>query len=172
MICPNCGFDNVPGEESCDQCQQDLTHLDQVAPIEPIGSRLVNDKVKDLQPPAPYLLDRKATIQDALAQFSTHRIGAVLIVDEQKQLLGILSERDITLRVAGLHDAIQNLCVEDFMTPKPETVQLTDPLVFALHKMDVGDYRHLPVVDKGVPVGMISVRGLLAHMTRHLSDAS
>ncbi len=169
MICPNCGFDNVPGEESCSQCQQDLTHLDLAAPIEPIGTRLLNDSVQDLQPPKPILMPSDASIQEALNQLSKHRIGAVLIVDEQQKLLGILSERDITMRVAGLYVHMDQLKVADFMTPNPETVNLTDPLVFALHKMDVGDYRHLPVVDKGIPVGMISVRGLLAYMTRHLN---
>jgi CBS domain-containing protein len=41
-----------------------------------------------------------------------------------------------------------------------------DTLAFALHKMDIGGYRHTPVVENSVPVGMISVRDMLHHITR------
>jgi CBS domain-containing protein len=56
--------------------------------------------------------------------------------------------------------------VSEFMTPDPETVRATDTLAFALHKMDCGGYRHLPVVEGGQPLGMISVRDMLRHVTR------
>jgi CBS domain-containing protein len=52
------------------------------------------------------------------------------------------------------------------MTPRPETVRETDSLAFVLHKLDSGGYRHLPVVKNGLPVGMISVRDILRHITR------
>ena len=52
------------------------------------------------------------------------------------------------------------------MTAKPETVTAKDTLAFALHKMDVGGYRHLPVLHDGMPAGVISVRDMLRHITR------
>jgi CBS domain-containing protein len=52
------------------------------------------------------------------------------------------------------------------MTPNPETVSSGDTLAFALHKMDGGGYRHLPVISGGRPTGVISVRDLLRHFTR------
>jgi CBS domain-containing protein len=52
------------------------------------------------------------------------------------------------------------------MTRDPETVVATDTLAFALHKMDSGGYRHLPVLAEGRPVGVISVRDMLHHFTR------
>ena len=48
----------------------------------------------------------------------------------------------------------------------PETVSADDTLDFALHKMDCGGYRHLPVLQGDRPVGMISVRDMLKHITR------
>ncbi len=51
------------------------------------------------------------------------------------------------------------------MTSNPETVGPTDSLAFALHKMDCGGYRHLPVVKDGQPLGVISVRDMLRHIT-------
>jgi CBS domain-containing protein len=52
------------------------------------------------------------------------------------------------------------------MTRDPETVTPADTLAFALGKMDAGGYRHLPVVAGGRPVGVVSVRDVLRHVTR------
>jgi CBS domain-containing protein len=51
------------------------------------------------------------------------------------------------------------------MTPKPETVAPSDILAVALGRMDTGGYRHMPVVENGRPVGVISVRDVLRHLT-------
>ena len=56
--------------------------------------------------------------------------------------------------------------VSDFMTANPTAVRPTDSLAFVLHQMDVGGYRHLPVIKDGQPLAMISVRDMLHHMTR------
>ena len=56
--------------------------------------------------------------------------------------------------------------IEKFMTPKPKTVTASDTLAFALHKMDVGEYRQMPIVDDGRAAGMISVRDMLRYITR------
>jgi CBS domain-containing protein len=52
------------------------------------------------------------------------------------------------------------------MTRDPETVTPDDPIGLALQKMDVRGYRHLPVVEEGKPVGIISVRDVIKHITR------
>ena len=56
------------------------------------------------------------------------------------------------------------------MTPNPESVGADDSLAYALHKMDVGGYRHLPVIENGKPVGIISVRDVIRHITRLCRD--
>ncbi len=56
------------------------------------------------------------------------------------------------------------------MTANPECVNADDTLAFALHKMDVGGYRHLPVLHEGKPAAVISVRDLLRHITRMCKD--
>ena len=57
------------------------------------------------------------------------------------------------------------------MTSQPETVTTSDTLDFVLHKMDVGGYRHLPVLNGERPAGVISVRDMLKHITRLCKDA-
>ena len=97
-------------------------------------------------------------------------VGAMLVVDEAGKLAGILTERDLLTKVAGFHPEFADLPVQRFMTADPEAVSVTDSLAFALHKMDIGGYRHLPVVKDGKPVGVISVRDMLKHVTRLCKD--
>ena len=53
--------------------------------------------------------------------------------------------------------------VADFMTPSPETITKQDSIAYALHAMDLGGYRHIPVVaeDSKLPIGIISIRDIL-----------
>ena len=96
-------------------------------------------------------------------------VGAVLVVDAAGLLVGILTERDFLTKVAG-QPGFEALPVSRFMTPDPETVAPTDVLAYALGKMDAGGYRHLPVVSAGKPVGVISVRDILRHLTAVCPD--
>jgi CBS domain-containing protein len=99
-----------------------------------------------------------------------HNVGAILIIDQENKLLGILSERDLLRRVAGQHERYAELPVAQFMTANPETVTAEDTLAFAVHKMDVGGYRHLPVLTDGKPSGVISVRDMLDYIIKLCSD--
>jgi CBS domain-containing protein len=84
--------------------------------------------------------------------------------------MGVFSERDLLTKVAGLHEHYAELPVAQFMTSNPETVAADDPLAFALHKMDIGGYRHLPVAVDGRPTGMVSVRDMLRYITKQCWD--
>jgi CBS domain-containing protein len=95
----------------------------------------------------------------------------LLVVDEAGMLVGIFSERDLLTKLPDGATPYRDLRVDQFMTPGPETVTADDTLAFALHKMDVGGYRHLPVVRNGKPEGVISVRDMLRHITRLCKDA-
>ncbi len=166
MICPHCGYDNLPGSEECSHCSMDLTQLDRPAPLTRIERSLMEDPVSVLQPKKPITVRPAETVGETIRLMLERDIGALLVVDDNGKLLGIFSERDLLTRVAGLHEPFAELAVQQFMTPNPETVTPTDTLAFALHKMDVGGYRHLPMLKDGLPVGVISVRDMLRHITR------
>ncbi|HEY8505321.1 MAG TPA: CBS domain-containing protein [Gemmataceae bacterium] len=165
MICPSCGHDNVPGSDTCARCLTDLAPLDRPEGQDRVERSLMRDAVLVLKPPAPVTLPLGATLGEAAAVLTEADIGAVLVVDADGRLRGILTERDFLTEVALIPD-YTGLPVSQFMTPDPETVAPTDTLAFALRKMDVGGYRHLPVVSEGMPVGMISVRDVIRHITR------
>jgi CBS domain-containing protein len=166
MICPNCGQDNLPGSEECSSCWQDLTQLDRPVAHDRVERSLMEDPVSVLRPRQPITVLPTATVRQAIQTMLAQNLGALLVVDAQGRLLGIFSERDLLSRVSGLSGGFAELPVERFMTPDPETVTAEDTLAFALHKMDIGGYRHLPILNDGRPTGVISVRDMLRHITR------
>jgi CBS domain-containing protein len=166
MICPNCGHDNLPGSEECAACLQDLTQLDQPMAHNKVERSLMEDPVSVLRPREPVMVRPTTTVREAIQIMLARDIGSLLVVDGDGKLRGVFSERDLLTKVAGRTDPYETRPVQEFMTPDPETVCSGDTLAFALHKMDCGGYRHLPVVSTGRPTGVISVRDLLRHITR------
>ena len=146
----------------------ELAAIDRPTPFDRVDGSLMGDCVAVLNPKPPICVPESGTLGNAVAAMITKHVGAVLVTDLQGKLVGILTERDFLTRVAGSLD-FANLPIGLFMTRDPETVTASDPLAFALAKMDGGSYRHLPVVDHGIPVGVISVRDVLRHVM-HLCE--
>jgi CBS domain-containing protein len=166
MICPRCGHDNVPGIDQCVGCLLDLAPLDQPVAHDRIQSDLTEQPVNILQPRTPVMLAPDAPLREAVQVMLDEELGAVLVVDDGGRLAGIFTERDLLLRVPDAEVRDGTAPVSRYMTPNPETIRPDDSLTLALHKMDVGGYRHLPVVNADRPVGMISVRDMLRHVTK------
>jgi CBS domain-containing protein len=164
MLCPACGSRNLMGTDECGRCQCDLTALDRPVPADVVERSLMLDPVAVLQPRRPVCVSDTAYLGLAMDVMMREEVGAVLVTNPAGELVGVLTERDFLTKIAG-SDALALLPVRQFMTRHPETVRLTDPLAFALRHMDVGRYRHLPVVsDDGKPVGVISVKDVLRHV--------
>ncbi|MDY3558817.1 CBS domain-containing protein [Gemmata sp. JC673] len=164
MYCPACDYrKNALGADACGNCGLPLTRLDAPAPNGPVEASLMRDPVSVLDPRPPITVGAGATLGDAVRQMIDGRAGAVLVTGPGGELVGILTERDFLTKVAGA-PGFEARPVREFMTVAPETVAPTDTLAFALGKMDAGAYRHLPVVEGGRPVGVISVRDLLRHV--------
>ena len=164
MICPRCGRDNVPGDEQCAGCLFDLAPFDQPVPQDRVQSDLMERIVSDLNPRTPVTVPLSARISQAVAAMVEQDVGTVLVVDDGGRLRGIFSERDLLQRVPDAAARAGDRPVDEFMTPDPETVTPDDTLALALHKMDVGGYRHLPVVAEGWPIGILSVRDMVRHI--------
>ena len=103
---------------------------------------------------------QEMTVTEAAQVMSNAKIGAILVV-EKGALVGIFTERDALTRVLakGLDPTVTSLA--QVMTAKPMTVSPALPLGHALHMMYDGGFRHVPVVDKGRPIGVVSARDAL-----------
>ncbi len=102
----------------------------------------------------------ETTVADAARRMADRGVGAVLIL-EGTRLLGIFTERDVLKIVAAGLEAGQTMPVSSLMTRYPETVELTSTTEEAAALMVHGGFRHLPVVDEGAVVGIVSLRDLM-----------
>jgi CBS domain-containing protein len=168
MLCPHCGHANVPGADECARCQFPLASIDSdPAGIDAIESSVLQDRVRTLKFKPPVMVPVDGKLGLALHRMVDHSVGALLVVDEAGRLVGILTERDYVRKVVGVLPDFAHQPLRDYMTPDPVTVGPEDRLGLVLEKMDVGGYRHLPVVEEdGVPVGLVSVRDVIRHITR------
>jgi CBS domain-containing protein len=109
----------------------------------------------------PYLTAPSSTsVFEAARLMKRHAMDALLVCDNRR-LVGVLTERDIVFRVtAEAHDPAATTLAE-VMTREPQTITPDKPLGHALHMMYEGRFRHVPVVENGRPVGMVSARDAL-----------
>jgi CBS domain-containing protein len=100
------------------------------------------------------------TVRQASELMAKKQVGAVLVVEDGR-LLGIFSERDAVFRVVacGLDPAATQLA--QVMTPDPKTVKPNNTFGYAMTLMHENGFRHLPVVDDGKPIGIVSARSAL-----------
>ena len=121
--------------------------------------RIIPDIVKDQK---LCVLSKQDTAREAAKQMAENDIAAIVVTDDGGKLLGIVTERDLTRRViAGNRDA-DKVTVGEIMTGDPDTLAPGDSALDALELMGTRKYRHLPVVDDGRVVGMVSIRDLYA----------
>lgn len=101
------------------------------------------------------------TIAEAALLMKEQRVGSLMVVDGER-LAGIFTERDALFRVLAESRNPQTTRLGEVMTVDPQTVHPDKPIGHALHMMYEGGFRHVPVVENGQPVGMISARDALA----------
>ena len=169
--CPYCNATNIVGVDFCEQCGQSLIDLHLSEPATEVERAILNDRVDILEPRPVITASPADTVDQVLQLLSANRIGCVLVA-EQSRPIGIFSERDAVLRIGGDVDEVRERPIADFMTPKVQTLQLDAKIAFAIHMMDVGHYRHVPIVrDDGTLVGIISVRDILRYLSERMHVA-
>jgi CBS domain-containing protein len=98
-----------------------------------------------------------ATIAEVAKELARLRIGAVLVMDAARQLLGIVSERDIVGSLAANGAATLEMSAGQLMTRDVKTATPGTSVAEAMTIMTQGRFRHLPVVEHGELLGIISI---------------
>jgi CBS domain-containing protein len=102
------------------------------------------------------------TLAEAVMLLTERRIGA-LVVMQDNQLLGILSERDIVKAIAQSGAEALELPAREIMTSRIVTCGLNDSTEDLMDTMTEGRFRHLPVMERGELVGIISIGDVVKH---------
>lgn len=139
--------------------------------IDDQASEIIRGSIRDLGLNKEVIsLKPTATVADAVSTMIQHRLGAVLVVDNGK-VLGLFTERDVLTRVAAVSGSEAETPISNVMTPNPECLSFDDEIVFALNKMTVGGFRHIPILNSdGVPKAVLSMRDVVEHIVSFYSD--
>lgn len=100
------------------------------------------------------------SVLDALRQMADHRVGALLVM-RGEQLVGVVSERDYARKVALQGRASAQTPVSEIMSPRPVVVSPEDSVIGCMRLCTDSRVRHLPVVDDGRVIGVVSIGDLV-----------
>ena len=164
-FCPSCGFENIEGIDQCEQCGQSLTGMPLTSSA--VEAKIFHDRIGDLPPREPLICAPDTPLSEVVKLLYEHSVGAVTVVDGET-IVGIFSERDVLMRLNVDYQALLDKPIDQYMTHNPVTLEGRDKIAYALHKMDLGGYRHIPVTDEGKLTGMISVRLILRYINDKL----
>ena len=105
-------------------------------------------------------VDPDMSVRDAAQLMTSEKIGALPVVRDGR-LIGIFTERDALVRVLACGLTPEDTKLADVMTADPITIDVRRPFKHALQMMVNGGFRHVPVVDGGSVVGILSARDAL-----------
>lgn len=110
-------------------------------------------------------------VREIIRVLAKNKIGIIPVCDRQGALKGVVSERDIINAIAGNGDAALDIRAEAVMTKDAKSCAPGDDPKNVIKAMSEGNFRHMPVVEDGKLVGMISSKDIFHHLSDHLSPA-
>jgi CBS domain-containing protein len=170
-LCPYCEAENIEGADECGKCGAALAHLSRRIPASSVEADLLRDRIERLWPKAPLSVSPDTTVGDVLNQMLDKQIGCVMVVDKGK-LMGIFSERDALMKLNVDAKRFLTRPISQFMTADPVTLEAEEKIAYALHKMNLGGYRHIPILFEGKLAGVISIRDILRYLTERIAASS
>jgi len=115
------------------------------------------------------MVSHRATVADATIAMASRNVGIVAVVQDG-ELVGVLSERDVVQRVVARGLDPVETSVEQVMTRQLVTADPEEECVMGVRKLDRKNIRHLPVVENGKLVSMLSIRDLMRVNLREKDD--
>jgi CBS domain-containing protein len=110
------------------------------------------------------------TVSEAVGLLRQHRIGVLVVSEDGRQAVGILSERDVVAGIADEGPSLLGRQVAEVMTPNPIVCQLDDTLEQLMGVMTHRRVRHLPVVRDGQLIGLVSIGDVVLQRVQELES--
>lgn len=110
------------------------------------------------------------TLRDTVRTLGRMKIGAIVVVDGERHVRGIVSERDIIRAVATRDLTVLEDPVSGHMTTRVETAAPDSSVRDAMERMTTGRFRHLPVVEKGRLTGLVSIGDLVKYRLSEMEN--
>ena len=121
---------------------------------------------------ATFTIEPGATLGEAVKLLAEKRIGAVLVLGADRRIAGIISERDIVRALAERGAVALAEPVGQTMTRKVETCNENETVANIMERMTAGKFRHMPVVDQGRLVGVVSIGDIVKHRVHEMERES
>lgn len=117
-------------------------------------------------------IDPAENLAQAIKLLAEKRIGAAIVLGADRRISGIISERDIVRALAARGAAVLDEPVSGTMTRKVVTCNESETVVSIMERMTSGKFRHVPVVDQGRLVGLVSIGDIVKHRVHEMERES
>lgn len=136
-----------------------------------IDNRFLSRSIGYIDPPSATIVRCGTPLRKAVELLSGRSLGGVVIVNKEGLLMGIFSDRDVVVKLTLEEVNLDQERIDDFMSPAPETAQMTTTVAFVLNMMSLGGYRHVPIVDEqNKPIALISVHNIVDYIVRSMEN--
>lgn len=168
VICPDCRAENIEGDDVCVACGADLAQLKLPRAGTQLEEHLASSHLRDIAVNKALDVSPGDPVFLAVHFMRQQNAECVLVRNEDQQIVGILSERDILMKAAGANSDLMAMAVRDIMTPDPVMLREDDTIAIALHKMAVGGFRHIPFVDHDGTTLMVSIQDVFQYVAPYI----
>ncbi|MCH7917313.1 MAG: CBS domain-containing protein [Planctomycetes bacterium] len=132
---------------------------------EPIGNALESRGTMN-----PLNFSVTDSVEQVICAFKDNHVNCILVLDEKDEMVGIVSERDVVMKVARKSMDRKSTPVEAIMTPNPVLLNDTATIGLAFNKFSIGRFRHMPIRRQDNSVGLISTTDLLFYLYDRVHD--
>lgn len=134
-----------------------------------MDSDTLRSSIEKISPQKSVCLSKETPIREVIDAMKKERVGCIFIT-ENRRLAGIISERDLLTKVVAPNLNVDETVAHQIMTRDVECLYNDDDIAFALNRMHVGGFRHIPLVDSELrPTCMISVRDILGYLVKNIA---
>ena len=118
---------------------------------------------------ALYCIHPDESILNCIKILNAKRLGALIVLSPDEEVLGIISERDVLRKTYETHGQLDGITVKEVMTPQEDLIMAStqDDISVVMEKMTVNNVRHLPILDNGELKGILAIGDVVKFLLEH-----